>query len=205
MNTLTPEQPATVETAAVTTASARDREAVLDVLVRAFQADPVIRWAFPDPRTYRDGFRAFAAAFGGRAFEHRSAFYAGEMRGAALWLPPGVGPDEEAMAPQLERDVPDDRLDDFYTVLGEAGRYHPEEPHWYLPLIGVDPAHKGIGHGSSLLRHVTERLDRAARVAYLESTNPLNLPLYRRHGFEVCGKITVGTCPPVYPMVRQPR
>ena len=189
----------------MTTASARDREAVLDVLVRAFRADPVVRWVFPDAETYRESFRAFAAAFGGRAFDYRSAFYAGEMRGAALWLPPGVGPDEEALVPQLERDVPADRLDHLYTLLGEMGRYHPEEPHWYLPLIGVDPSHQDLGYGSALLRHVTERLDRAGRVAYLESTNPLNLPLYERHGFEVRGMITVGACPPVYPMVRQPR
>ncbi len=42
-------------------------------------------------------------------------------------------------------------------------------------------------------------------MAYLESTNPLNVPLYERHGFEVVGTIEVGDAPAVYPMVRRPR
>jgi hypothetical protein len=24
-------------------------------------------------------------------------------------------------------------------------RHHPSEPHWYLPIIGVDPVHHGKG------------------------------------------------------------
>src|SRR5688572_28099925 len=95
--------------AAVVTAWPADRHAVEDVLVRAFESDPVARWMFPDPLAYRASFRAFAAAFGGRAFEHGTAQYVRGFRGAALWLPPDVGPDEEALVPLLRRDVPPDR------------------------------------------------------------------------------------------------
>jgi hypothetical protein len=42
-------------------------------------------------------------------------------------------------------------------------------------------------------------------VAYLESTNPANLSLYVRHGFEVVGQMQAGRSPPLFPMVRQPR
>ena len=41
--------------------------------------------------------------------------------------------------------------------------------------------------------------------AYLESSNPANVPLYQRHGFEVLGEIQVGSSPPVFPMYRPPR
>jgi hypothetical protein len=27
--------------------------------------------------------------------------------------------------------------------------YHPDEPHWYLPLLGVDPLRHGKGLGSA--------------------------------------------------------
>jgi ribosomal protein S18 acetylase RimI-like enzyme len=87
----------------------------------------------------------------------------------------------------------------------KMGSYHPTEPHWYLPLIGVEPTKQGRGCGSALLRHALERIDRDGGIAYLESTNPANIPLYRRHGFEVVGTIQVGDSPPLYPMVRRPQ
>ena len=205
MNTLESNPVAAVGRERVMAAGLADRDAVLDVLVRAFQADPVVRWTFPDRQTYPPSFRAFAAAFGGRAFEQGTVYSDADVRGAAMWLPPGVGPDEEALIPLVENDVPRHRLKSFFRLLEQMGRHHPEEPHWYLPLIGVDPIHQGRGLGSALLRHATQRLDRAGMVAYLESTNPLNVPLYERHGFKVCGTIQVADIPPVYPMVRSPR
>jgi len=48
-------------------------------------------------------------------------------------------------------------------------------------------------------RHTTKKL------AYLESTNPANLSLYQRHGFEFIGNIQAGTSPPLFPMIREPR
>jgi ribosomal protein S18 acetylase RimI-like enzyme len=84
------------------------------------------------------------------------------------------------------------------------GRYHPSEPHWYLPLIGVDPARQSQGHGSALMRHALAACDRDGRPAYLESTNPRNLPLYERHGFERLGTIQAGASPPLFPMLRKP-
>jgi hypothetical protein len=38
----------------------------------------------------------------------------------------------------------------------------------------------------------------------LESTNPRNLSLYKRHGFEPIGTIQQGSSPPLYPMLRLP-
>ncbi len=85
------------------------------------------------------------------------------------------------------------------------GKYHPSERHWYLPLIGVDPARQGNGYGSALMEHAVRRCDRDREPAYLESTNPRNIPLYERHGFERLGTVQVGSSPPVYPMLRKPR
>jgi ribosomal protein S18 acetylase RimI-like enzyme len=83
--------------------------------------------------------------------------------------------------------------------------YHPDEPHWYLPVIGVDPAHQGRGYGAALMRHATERCDRDVVPAYLESSNPRNISLYLRHGFEILGTIQVGSSPQMVPMLRTPR
>jgi hypothetical protein len=83
--------------------------------------------------------------------------------------------------------------------------YQPAEPHWFLPLIGVDPICRGKGHGSALLAHMVARCDRDGQLAYLDSTNSRNVPLYERHGFERLGVIKVGSGPPVYPLLRRPR
>jgi ribosomal protein S18 acetylase RimI-like enzyme len=82
---------------------------------------------------------------------------------------------------------------------------HPHEPHWHLAFIGVDPAHQGQGIGAALLRYALERIDELGLHAYLESSNPANIPLYSRHGFEVLCEIRVGGSPVVTPMIRVPR
>jgi ribosomal protein S18 acetylase RimI-like enzyme len=94
---------------------------------------------------------------------------------------------------------------ELYAVLEQMATYHPSEPHWYLPLIGVDPPHQGKGHGAALLTYALERCDRDHCFAYLESTNPRNITLYQRHGFNALGEIQVGTSPPLVPMLRTPR
>jgi ribosomal protein S18 acetylase RimI-like enzyme len=85
------------------------------------------------------------------------------------------------------------------------GTYHPSEPHWFLPFVGVDPLQQGKGFGSALLQHTLIQCDRDSKLAYLESSNPKNISLYERHGFEVLGTIQVGTSPSIFPMLRRPR
>ena len=91
------------------------------------------------------------------------------------------------------------------AIFEQMAKYHPDEVHWYLPLIGVDPAHQRRGHGDALMRYALEQIDREKVAAYLESSNPRNLSLYRRHGFEELGTIQVGSSPAIFPMLRRPR
>jgi ribosomal protein S18 acetylase RimI-like enzyme len=92
-----------------------------------------------------------------------------------------------------------------FAVFEHMGRYHPSQPYWYLPLIGVDPVHQRKGYGSALLRHALLQCDRDHAPAYLESTNPANIRLYERHGFEVLDTIQVRSSPPIFPMLRAAR
>jgi ribosomal protein S18 acetylase RimI-like enzyme len=189
----------------IKTATAAEAEAVIAIVVLAFSADPAARWAYADPQQYLRHFPSFVHAFGGNAFAHESAYYVDGYVGAALWLPPEVHPDEETLIPLLQRTVAASLHQDLFAVFEQMGHYHPKEPHWYLPLIGVDPFHQGQGYGSALLQHALIPCDRDHRCAYLESTNSKNIPLYERHGFEVLGEIQVGTSPPIFPMLRKSR
>lgn len=175
------------------------------VITLAFSGDPVARWIFPGAHSYLVYFPDLVRAFGGKALETGSAHVLDGFRGAALWLPPGVAPDEPTLLELIQRSVAEELQDDVLGVFEQMEAYHPREPHWYLALIGVDPAHQRKGYGSILLRRALAVCDREGRLAYLESSNPENIPLYERHGFEVIGKIQVGSSPPITPMLREPR
>jgi GNAT superfamily N-acetyltransferase len=125
-------------------------------------------------------------------------------RAAALWLAPGVEPDQDGVLAAFAS-VPPERLAAMHAIMEQMGNAHPAEPHWYLPLIGVDPAVQSQGLGSALLRYALAEVDRERRPAYLESTNPENVPLYQRHGFAVLGTIQIADAPPIFPMLRTPR
>jgi GNAT superfamily N-acetyltransferase len=189
----------------VRAATGADAAAAIDVIVLAFSADPAARWTWPDPHQYLSEFPGFVKAFGGKAFTHGSAYCVGGYAGVALWLPPNVQPDEDELISLVQQTVAEPRHDDIFAVFEQMGHYHPSEPHWYLPLIGVDPSHQGEGYGSALMAHGLVLCDRDKTLAYLESSNPRNIPLYERFGFEVIGKIQAGPSPPIYPMLRKPR
>jgi ribosomal protein S18 acetylase RimI-like enzyme len=182
-----------------------DESNMIDVIVLAFSTDPGARWTWPDPHQYLLHFPELVKAFGGKAFENKSGYYAEGYGGAALWLPPNVHPNENAMTVLIERTAPTKIQKEITRVFEKMENYHPKEPHWYLPLIGVDPFLQGNGIGSALMKHALVACDRENKFAFLESTNLRNVPLYERHGFEVLGNIQVGTSPNLYPMIRSPR
>ena len=49
------------------------------------------------------------------------------------------------------------------------------------------------------------RCDAECAPAYLESSNPDNVPYYERFGFEVTGEIVIPDGPSLWPMWRNPR
>ena len=68
----------------IQTATPAEELPVIDTIVLAFSADPVTRWAWPDPHQYLSGMPDFTRAFGGAAFGHDGAHRAADYEGAAL-------------------------------------------------------------------------------------------------------------------------
>ena len=174
----------------------------LNIIQCAFEQDPPVRWLYPDDADYRANFPAFAAALGAPAFQEGTlGLNAGA---AALWIQPGSEPDESALCEIIDRSLPAHRKADAFAVIHEMGAHHPDQPHWYLPVIGTQPDMQGQGHGSALLRPVLEICDRTGVPAYLEATTERNRALYARHGFEATAEIRAADCPPLTAMVRRP-
>lgn len=187
------------------TVAAADESAAIATIALAFATDPVARWTWPRSGDYLAAMPDFVRVFGGKAFTSGTAWCTDACTGAALWLPPGVAPDDQKLADLMQATVAPAVLGDIAGAFEQMMKYHPPEPHWYLPLIGVDPAHQGEGHGHALMAHALAQCDRERMPAYLESTNPRNMSLYLRHGFEPLGMIEIGSAPPLVPMVRRPR
>lgn len=186
-------------------AHSADYDRSIASLVAAFITDPLIRWMFPDSKQYFDYFPLVLKYFAGGAFAHSSAYRSADFKAAALWLPPGVSPDEEALGAVMQEGVAAQLQEEVFGVLEQVGAGHPEEAHWYLPAIGVEPLSQGKGYGSMLLARGLEICDRDHVAAYLEATNPANIPLYQRFGFEAAGQIQAGSSPTITPMFRAAR
>ena len=166
-----------------------DAPAVAAALARAFEHDPVAAWftpSRPERRLERLEY-AFESVYVRRlSLPHGCVYTTAEHAGAALWIPPDkvhLSAWENlrllpAMARAWGRDLPR-----AMKGIAAMDAVHPHEPHYYLPIIGVDPAHQGRGIGSALLRPVLERCDAEGVGAYLEATTPLSRELYLRHGF----------------------
>ena len=60
----------------------------------------------------------------------------------------------------------------------------PDEPHWHLGPVAVEPGLQGMGIGSQMMEEFARRMDRERAVAYLETDKPQNVVFYERFGFE---------------------
>jgi ribosomal protein S18 acetylase RimI-like enzyme len=190
---------------AIRLAKPEDRDKALDTIVAAFIADPVNRYVMPTPPLYLSTMATMMRHFGGAAFDHEAAWIVGDYAGAALWLPPGVHSDMEALGELMQKRVPAGRFRHMGPVIEQMETFHMKEPHWYLAVLGVDPHARGLGIGGALLTESLERVDQDHLPAYLESSNPRNISLYQRHGFEVIGEIDIPPVPVMIPMIRRAR
>jgi ribosomal protein S18 acetylase RimI-like enzyme len=189
----------------IRSARADETPQAVAAIVAAFITDPVARFAWPSPHDYLRGMPSAAREFAGGSFEHGTAYVSADFCGAALWLPPGVHANGEALERVFRDTVSPAHLDDLLATFEQMEHRHPKEHHWYLPMIGVEPKAQGKGLGAELLRHSVARCDHEGALAYLESSNPRNIALYLRYGFDVLGEIRVGAAPLVTPMLRRPR
>jgi GNAT superfamily N-acetyltransferase len=173
-------------------------------IVTAFLVDPAARFAWPSADTYLKTMPLAIREFTGACFEHKTAYISADLCGAALWLPPRVSPNSEALEKVFRETVKPKHLEDLLATFEKMDQAHPKEAHWYLAMIGVDPKVQGKGLGSDLMRYALSRCDQDHAVAYLETANPRNIPLYERFGFEVMKPFQVGAAPRMVPMLRRP-
>jgi GNAT superfamily N-acetyltransferase len=168
------------------------------VLARAFHDDTVMTWMLPDaaararalPRMFATMTRWHFLAAGGAEVASRNSV----IGGATLWDPPGrwkTSPREEWLMKPAFIWAFRSRLAAAQEVADVMKESHPEEPHWYLMVIGTDLSARGAGLGQALMRSRLDRCDAEHAPAYLEATKPQLVPYYSRFGFDVTGEIAL--------------
>ncbi|MFF8379857.1 GNAT family N-acetyltransferase [Streptomyces sp. NPDC015661] len=189
------------------TATIDDARTVGHTLASAFGDDPMMQWFFPDGASREtDLVRYFTTLFT-RQYGLHGVCERTESA-AAFWVSPEGAdkavPDAETIQQLVE--ILGDRAPVFQEAVMAAAEHGPAEPHWYLAVIGADPAARGQGHGSALLRSGLAKADADGLPVYLESSKPDNLPVYEHFGFVVRDEFSLpGGGPVLWSMKREPR
>jgi GNAT superfamily N-acetyltransferase len=187
----------------IVTLSKQNWDLAKQSILNSFAADPMMRWMVPDDAAYETTMSEIFEAFARPALHEQTGFVAHGGQAVAVWLPPNVEADNERMSEALRKVVSPGLRNDVGAVFGEMGSHHSQaKPCWYLPLIGVEPRLAGHGLGTALMKHALAHCDAMGLQAYLDSSNPMNIPFYERLGFSVQSKIQSGTSPISYAMLR---
>jgi GNAT superfamily N-acetyltransferase len=191
-------------------ATLSDVPALGRALARAFDDDPVTLHLLPPEGRRRSERLAVFMGLGAKGGVKDGTTYTDDdLSGAAVWRGPGRWklPIRELLgdAPSLLRAL-GRRLPVAMSCLQAIESRHPTEPHWYLEILGTEPAHQGKGVGGGLMAPVLRRCDEEGLPAYLESSKDRNVPYYERFGFRVTDQFDLPKGgPPVWLMWRDPQ
>lgn len=176
-------------------ATTGDAGTVTELLVGAFHEDPTWAWPFPDADARREQQRALFRIWVDGALHYPHSWLAADDAATALWIPPGgrdLGEAEEQALEALLATLPDGVADRLRPALELFDSTHPRDvPHFYLGMLATDPRRRGRGIGLSLLAANLRLVDTEGAPAYLEASNPANVPLYERYGFRAVGSFTL--------------
>ena len=158
-------------------AGRNDLGTLIDVLVRAYDQDPIVDWLVlkDEKRSQRMAtFFEILVNHSGMKYDH--AFTTEDVSGIAGWYPPE--PRDSWKHSFLEDVI---LLPKWIQVCGIRGmpsgmavdklvkKHHLKSPHYYLSPLGVDPVHQGKGIGSHLLQHGLRMCNEKGVPAYLET------------------------------------
>ena len=195
----------------VRAAKPEDRATLGAALANAFGEDPLFRWIAGPKAPLEARMRIMFDAMLKLTLHKpdHMVFVAEDGSGGAIWQPVGKW---KLQTGDLVRAMPAmmrafrARSPAMIGALSAIEKVHPAEPHYFLEVLGTRQNQQSKGIGSSVINLGLDRCDEEGVPAYLESSNPQNIPFYARHGFEVRGEIDCGKgAPVVTAMWREPR
>ncbi|MDF1822144.1 MAG: GNAT family N-acetyltransferase [Alcanivoracaceae bacterium] len=189
-------------------ANEADIPALARMLAAAFAADPFWRWLVGNGDDVAERMElGFAAQLRHLALPHGLVYCTPARTAAALWSPPSqwhLGLRQQLQVlPDFIAAIGWRRLLPVQRAIHAVQKVHPAQPHYYLQVLGVDPACQGQGLGHTLLAPMLRMADQRHTPVYLETANPDNLGFYRRYGFELTSELSLPAgAPPLWLMWR---
>jgi GNAT superfamily N-acetyltransferase len=195
-----------------------DVKLVATIAAQGFYQDPVMCWVFPDRASRLDLLHIAFEGLLDTYLPDAGTVHVLDDACASMWRSPTF----DYTAPAEPRPVSGrnteprnrpsraalftaDILERFAILSAALEANHPPSPHWYLNVLSTVPDRQGQGLGASTLAPLLAICDVEGVPAYLESSNPRNIPFYERQGFALTGEITLPDCPSLFPMWREPR
>ncbi len=152
--------------------------------------DPMIRWPLPADINV-ESVIAMTKPIVSMYVDLGSAWMIADGLAVASWIAPDSAahfgeleqPTRAAIAPFTDDDGA--RYGQFWDWL--AGHL-PNEPCWFMDLVAVHLSARGRGLGGQLVEHGLALASNDGVPAFLETSQPGNIPFYERFGFRVVGE-----------------
>ncbi len=170
-----------------------DSKDAAGVFARAMRDNPlnIAAWQVEDDARQKI-LASFYESAGPRLFNRGSmlgAFQRGTLVGVCIVHPPGQcqpGNTEKLwILSTLLRSGNLMAMPRMFQWAGAWNQHDPQEPHWHIGGLAVDPPFQGQGIGGQLMTAFCERVDECHGKAYLETDKSKNVGFYQKYGFQV--------------------
>ena len=181
--------------------------AMTETLVRSFTREPFHQWMVPDPTRWAEKAPRYFRAYIKMILRDGCADTAQDGAVAALWLAPNKpgGMLSRIQLPFVLWRLAGVRFKAVWETIPQLERNRPQDPHWYLDVLGVEPRHARQGLGSALLQYGLSRSDAAGQPVVLDAMSVENVGFYERHGFAVTTQTKLDSGLSIWTMARQPK
>ncbi len=182
--------------------SLADVDPAADVNAQAFIDDPLVAFMLPARRSRHAALFRFFRAYGEVSIKNQRVYGTGQpLQGVAYWQ----FPDQKEISvsvKSLGRFLP--LLLTLYpigllrarAILKHVDEMHAKYaggPHFYLDNLAVLASSRGQGLSSKLVRPFLAMADERKMIAYTDTENPANVPLYQHFGFQVVEEAAIGS------------
>lgn len=179
-----------------------DRHTLAEVLAKAFEHDPVLRWIIPNNEDYQRTAIPYFRLLLQQSMSFGASYTNEDKTGVALW----VGPEETISV--FSKMIGTWRL--VWLLKGNILRayrlqelmasYRPRKNFLHLTHIATLPEQQRSGIGAGLIEPMLEKARALALPVYLECSNQDNLAFYRQFGFRLIDNISFKDGPTIWPM-----